>query len=59
MDDRLSQALWISLAVALGAVLVIKMLTGIALMPLALIAMLIMGFAFGMTLRVQRGARRD
>lgn len=58
MDERLARALWPALGVTTIAVLGIKWLTGIALMPLLLVALVIMALAFGLAIRLQRAVRR-
>ena len=53
----MERAVWQSLVVTVLLVVGIKWLTGIALLPLLLLALLILGLALGMSLRLQRARR--
>lgn len=58
MDERLARALWQALGVTTVAVVGIKWLTGIAFLPLLLLALMILAIAFGMAIRLQRSIVR-
>lgn len=56
IEDLLGKIVYISLAITVVAVLAVKFITGLALGPLLLIGLIAFGFAFGLTLRVDRSA---
>lgn len=53
----MEKAVWQALVATVLLVIAIKWLTGLALMPLVLIALLILGASLGLSLRLQRARR--
>ena len=59
MNEQLTRALWQAMGATVVAVIAIKWLTGLAYLPLLLIAIVVMALAFGMSIRLQRVVRRS
>lgn len=58
--DRSSQvqrAFWFAMIALAIALVVVKLLTGLSLAPLAVIGLFVFLIAFGLKLRIERGAR--
>lgn len=58
VTSPLRNAFFFSLCAVALSLVAIKMLTGLALVPLAVIGMFVFVFGFGLKLRVDRGAGR-
>jgi hypothetical protein len=54
-----AKAFWQALLVTLVIIVGIKWLTGVALMPLLLIAILVLGLSLGLSLRLERARRHS
>lgn len=57
--NHFRHALFFALVALAASLVAIKMLTGLALVPLAVIGMFIFVFAFGLKLRIDRGGSRQ
>ena len=55
----MAKAFWQALLVTLVIIVGIKWLTGVALMPLLLIAILVLGLSLGLSLRLERARRHS
>ena len=54
----MAKAFWQSLIVTLVVIVAIKWLTGVAFMPLLLIALVVLALSLGLSLRLDRARRR-